>query len=167
LSYKSTNPMNAPARLTTIQWLICAVAALRLRVRFLHSLMLPIIIRPALADLLGVAPNPSLAVNDWVGTLQCVPAVRRRNFRTPRRLSDGPSGTPARARVEHPALCRIHGVCRHGYVSSGAALLAVLRLWASAWSLSLRSHGSRELFSDPKQRERSHRLRRRSGRSAA
>src|SRR5262245_31180128 len=36
--------------------------------------MLPIIIRPALADLLHVAPN-SLAVNDWVGTLQYVPAV--------------------------------------------------------------------------------------------
>jgi MFS family permease len=36
--------------------------------------MLPLIVRPALADLLGVAPN-SLAVNSWVGTVQYVPAV--------------------------------------------------------------------------------------------
>jgi MFS family permease len=36
--------------------------------------MLPLIIRPALADLLGVAPN-SLAVNAWVGTMVYVPAV--------------------------------------------------------------------------------------------
>jgi len=66
--------MNAPARLTTIQWLICAVAALGFAFDSYVLLMLPIIIRPALADLLGVAPN-SLAVNDWVGTLQYVPAV--------------------------------------------------------------------------------------------
>ena len=37
-------------------------------------LMLPLIIRPALADLLNVAPN-SLEVNAWVGTMLYVPAV--------------------------------------------------------------------------------------------
>ena len=34
----------------------------------------PLIVRPALAELLGVAPN-SLMVNDWVGYMQYVPAV--------------------------------------------------------------------------------------------
>ena len=61
-------------RLTLIQWLICAVAALGFAFDSYELLMLPIIVRPALADLLKVPPN-SLAVNDWVGTLQYVPAV--------------------------------------------------------------------------------------------
>ena len=64
----------APARLTALQWLICGVAALGFAFDSYELLMLPIIIRPALADLLYVAPN-SLAVNDWVGTVQYVPAV--------------------------------------------------------------------------------------------
>src|SRR6478735_7496234 len=62
------------APLTLLQWLICAVAALGFAFDSYELLMLPIIIRPALADLLHVAPN-SLAVNEWVGTLQYVPAV--------------------------------------------------------------------------------------------
>ena len=69
---RSTTP--APARLTALQWVICGVAALGFAFDSYELLMLPIIIRPALADLLHVAPN-SLAVNDWVGTVQYVPAV--------------------------------------------------------------------------------------------
>ena len=61
-------------RLTPIQWVICGVAALGFAFDTYELLMLPIIVRPALAELLGVAPN-SLAVNEWVGTLQYVPAV--------------------------------------------------------------------------------------------
>src|SRR6476619_6368818 len=64
----------APARLTALQWVICAVAALGFAFDSYELLMLPLIIRPALADLLGVAPN-SLAVNEWVGTMQYIPAV--------------------------------------------------------------------------------------------
>jgi len=60
--------------LTALQWLICAVAALGFAFDSYELLMLPLIVRPALADLLGVAPN-SLAVNEWVGTMQYVPAV--------------------------------------------------------------------------------------------
>ena len=60
--------------LTPIQWLICAIAALGFAFDSYELLMLPLIVRPALADLLGVAPN-SLAVNEWVGTMQYVPAV--------------------------------------------------------------------------------------------
>ena len=60
--------------LTPIQWVICAVAALGFAFDSYELLMLPIIVRPALANLLGVAPN-SLEVNAWVGTVQYVPAV--------------------------------------------------------------------------------------------
>src|SRR5687768_9306124 len=60
--------------LTPVQWLICVVAAMGFAFDSYELLMLPLIVRPALADLLGVAPN-SLAVNEWVGTMQYVPAV--------------------------------------------------------------------------------------------
>ena len=60
--------------LTPIQWLICAIAAIGFAFDSYELLMLPLIVRPALADLLGVAPN-SLEVNEWVGTIQYVPAV--------------------------------------------------------------------------------------------
>jgi hypothetical protein len=66
--------MSAPPRLTPLQWTICAVAALGFAFDSYELLMLPIIVRPALAELLGVPPN-SLAVNEWVGTIQYVPAV--------------------------------------------------------------------------------------------
>src|SRR5688572_15272801 len=60
--------------LTPIRWLICTVAAVGFAFDSYELLMLPLIVRPALADLLGVPPN-SLAVNSWVGTMQYVPAV--------------------------------------------------------------------------------------------
>ncbi len=60
--------------LTPLQWLICAVAAIGFAFDSYALLVLPLVVRPALADLLGVAPN-SLAVNSWVGTVQYVPAV--------------------------------------------------------------------------------------------
>ena len=60
--------------MTPVQWLICVIAALGFAFDSYELLMLPLIVRPALAELLGVAPN-SLAVNDWVGTMQYVPAV--------------------------------------------------------------------------------------------
>ena len=64
----------SPPRMTAIQWLICVIAALGFAFDSYELLMLPLIVRPALADLLGVMPN-SLAVNEWVGTMQYVPAV--------------------------------------------------------------------------------------------
>ena len=67
-----TPPKAAP--LTPIQWLICVIAAIGFAFDSYELLMLPLIVRPALADLLGAAPN-SLEVNSWVGTLQYVPAV--------------------------------------------------------------------------------------------
>ena len=63
-----------PPSLTPVQWLICIVAAMGFAFDSYELLMLPLIIRPALSDLLGVAPN-SLEVNAWVGTMLYVPAV--------------------------------------------------------------------------------------------
>ena len=42
-------------RLTPLQWLICAIAALGFAFDTYELLMLPLIVRPALAELLGVA----------------------------------------------------------------------------------------------------------------
>src|SRR3990170_5504266 len=67
-----TQPKAPP--LTPVQWLICVIASVGFAFDSYELLMLPLIVRPALADLLGVPPN-SLAVNEWVGTMQYVPAV--------------------------------------------------------------------------------------------
>ena len=62
------------ARLTPLQWLICAVAALGFAFDTYELLMLPLIVRPALAELLQ-APVNSPVVGAWVGTMQYYPAV--------------------------------------------------------------------------------------------
>jgi MFS family permease len=60
--------------LTPVQWTICFVAALGFAFDTYELLMLPLIVRPALVELLGVpATHPS--INEWVGTLFYVPAV--------------------------------------------------------------------------------------------
>ena len=75
----SIDSSTTTARLTPLQWLICAIAALGFAFDSYELLMLPLIVRPALAELLGVAPN-SLMVNDWVGYMQYVPAVAGGTF---------------------------------------------------------------------------------------
>jgi MFS family permease len=65
---------SASRALTPLQWTICGVAALGFAFDTYTLLMLPLIVRPALAELLGAEPN-SLVVNSWVGTMQYVPAV--------------------------------------------------------------------------------------------
>jgi Na+/melibiose symporter-like transporter len=70
----ATLPQTTAPRLTPIQWVICGVAALGFAFDTYELLMLPLIIRPALAELLNVAPN-SVEVNEWVGTMLYVPAV--------------------------------------------------------------------------------------------
>src|SRR5262245_36954980 len=64
----------APQALTPLQWVICGVAALGFAFDSYELLMLPLIVRPALSELLHVAPN-SPEVNAWVGTMQYYPAV--------------------------------------------------------------------------------------------
>ncbi len=64
----------SPVRLTPLQWTICATAAVGFAFDSYVLLMLPLIIRPALVDLLAVpATNP--AVNNWVGLIFNVPAI--------------------------------------------------------------------------------------------
>ena len=60
--------------LTRTQWLICIVAALGFAFDIYELLMLPLIVRPALLELAGVAPG-SPEFNQWVGMLFYVPAV--------------------------------------------------------------------------------------------
>jgi MFS family permease len=70
----TTGSGTTSARLTRLQWLICAIAALGFAFDTYELLVLPLVVRPALSELLGVPAN-SLMVNDWVGTMVYVPAV--------------------------------------------------------------------------------------------
>jgi len=60
-------------RLTPTQWLICGIAALGFAFDIYELLMLPLIVRPALQELGGVAPG-SPEFQMWVGRLFYVPA---------------------------------------------------------------------------------------------
>jgi MFS family permease len=64
----------AAPRLTPLQWLIVVIAAIGFAFDSYELLMLPLIARPALAELLQVPRNSPL-VNEWAGFLFYVPAV--------------------------------------------------------------------------------------------
>jgi MFS family permease len=68
-----TPPLSTPARLTPIQWLICAIAAIGFAFDIYEILMLPLIVRPALLELTGAAPG-SPQFQMWVGRLFYIPA---------------------------------------------------------------------------------------------
>ena len=71
----STSSLNdTPSRLTPLQWAICITAAIGFAFDSYVLLMLPLIVRPALVELLHV-PATSPAINSWVGMLFNVPAV--------------------------------------------------------------------------------------------
>ena len=63
-----------PTRLTAVQWVICAVAALGFAFDTYVLLVLPLIVRPALLEIGKLRPG-SPEFNDWVGWLFYVPAV--------------------------------------------------------------------------------------------
>jgi hypothetical protein len=65
---------DAAPGLTPIQWAICITAAIGFAFDSYVLLMLPLIVRPALVELLRV-PQTDPLVNAWVGTLFNVPAV--------------------------------------------------------------------------------------------
>ncbi|HND55856.1 MAG TPA: MFS transporter, partial [Pirellulaceae bacterium] len=46
-----------PSKLTGVQWLICTIAAIGFAFDIYELLMMPLIARPALAELLGVDPT--------------------------------------------------------------------------------------------------------------
>jgi MFS family permease len=64
----------AVSPLSPLQWLICAIAAIGFAFDSYELLMLPLIVRPALIELLGVPPT-SPAINEWVGVIFYGPAV--------------------------------------------------------------------------------------------
>jgi len=70
----TSRPASALPPLTTLQWVICGIAALGFAFDTYELLMLPIIARPALSELLGVPPTDPL-INEWVGVLFYVPAL--------------------------------------------------------------------------------------------
>jgi len=61
-------------RLTPLQWLIVIIAAIGFAFDSYELLMLPLIVRPALSELLRV-PTTSPLINDWAGILFYLPAV--------------------------------------------------------------------------------------------
>jgi MFS family permease len=68
-----TAALNAPTRLTGVQWLICTIAAIGFAFDIYEILMLPLIVRPALLELTGAVPG-SPEFQMWVGRLFYIPA---------------------------------------------------------------------------------------------
>jgi len=70
--------VSAPAarrtRLTPVQWMICVIAAIGFAFDTYELLMLPLIVRPALTELITARPD-SAEFNTWVGVMFYVPAV--------------------------------------------------------------------------------------------
>ena len=150
-----------------VQWLICVIAAIGFAFDTYELLMLPLIVRPALGEL--VHARARHARIQRLGRAAVLRAGGgRRHLRPARRLPDRPPRPPARADLEHPAL-RVLGACRRlrDQHLTGCSFLrcttfigvCVEFVAAVAWLA--------ELFPDPKQRERCSATRRRSGRSAA
>jgi len=61
-------------RLTSVQWLICTIAAIGFAFDIYELLMLPLIVRPALMELGGIAPGTD-EFGMWVGRLFYIPAI--------------------------------------------------------------------------------------------
>src|SRR5215831_5361625 len=139
-------------RLTGVQWVICAMAALGFAFDTYSLLVLPLIVRPALSELLAVPGNSPL-VNEWVGFIQFIPAVAGGIFGL---LGGYLTDLFGRRRIlVWSILLYAFSALASGYVTSVSALL-VLRcttfigvsvefVAAVAWLA--------ELFPDPKQRE--------------
>jgi hypothetical protein len=70
----ASEPRLVPSRLTRVQWLVLVLAALGFAFDIYELLMLPLIVRPALLELLDARPGTP-AFNLWVGLLFYVPAV--------------------------------------------------------------------------------------------
>src|SRR5688572_909667 len=72
---------SAPSRLTTVQWLVCVIAAIGFAFDIYELLMLPLIIKPALLELGGTENGVPLLVPGseayvaWARTLFFVPAL--------------------------------------------------------------------------------------------
>jgi MFS family permease len=65
--------MEVSSRLTFVQWTVCVIAAIGFAFDIYELLMLPLILRPALLELLGAVPG-SDDFNTWRGLLFFIPA---------------------------------------------------------------------------------------------
>ena len=145
--------MPTPSRLTPIQWLICAIAAIGFAFDIYEILMLPLIVRPALLELTGAAPG-SPAFQMWVGRLFYIPAFAGGIFGL---LGGYLTDRFGRRRIlTYSILIYAVGAFFSGFATS-IEMLLVLRCFvfvgvcvefvaAVAWLA--------ELFPDPKQREK-------------
>jgi MFS family permease len=70
----STASSSASGKLSSVQWLICIMAAIGFAFDSYELLMAPLVVPPALSELLG-APANSPIVNAWVGYMLYIPAV--------------------------------------------------------------------------------------------
>ncbi|MGE3512110.1 MAG: MFS transporter [Vicinamibacterales bacterium] len=65
---------DTPSRLTPLQWTICIIAAIGFLFDSYELLMMPLVVRPALVELLAVPPS-SPDINRWSGLLFSLPAI--------------------------------------------------------------------------------------------
>jgi MFS family permease len=75
---EATASLPGKPRITGIQWVICAVAAIGFAFDIYAVLVLPLIVRPAVMAMGGIAPTgPAFAklLNDWVALLFFIPAL--------------------------------------------------------------------------------------------
>ena len=153
-------------RLTPVQWLICAIAAIGFAFDIYEILMLPLIVRPALLELTGAAPG-SPAFQMWVGRLFYIPAFAGGIFGL---IGGYLTDRLGRRRVlTYSILIYAVSAFASGF-STSIEMLLVLRCFvfigvcvefvaATAWLA--------ELFTEPGRRRKSSDTRRRSRRSAA
>jgi MFS family permease len=66
--------MSSAPKLTRTQWLICFIASIGFAFDIYELLMLPLIVGPALQELVGAAPGTP-EFNSWVGKLFYIPAI--------------------------------------------------------------------------------------------
>src|SRR5262245_9962646 len=71
----STASPSSSERLTSVQCLICIIAAIGFAFDSYELLMAPLVVPPALGELLQAPDNSPAAVNAWVGYMLYIPAV--------------------------------------------------------------------------------------------
>ena len=147
-------PSTSPApRLTPTEWLICAIAAIGFAFDTYELLVLPLIVGPAIGELVG-AKSGTVEYANWVSRLFFVPAIFGGIFGL---LGGYLTDRFGRRRVlTWSILCYAFSAFAAGYATNIWWLLAlrcttfigvcVEFVAATAWLA--------ELFSDPKQRER-------------
>ena len=96
-------------RLTKTAWLICIIAAIGFAFDIYELLMLPLIVRPALLELIGAAPgSPEFQL--WVGRLFYLPAVMGGIFGLLGGYLTDRFWAAAYPYLQHPSL-RFRGIC--------------------------------------------------------